>query len=651
MYVRKAFGNLLPALSTIRGYCAVVGMEPGISKEVLTTVQALGRHKGKDIVCNLVIDEMSLKEHTNRKGEKRYGYVDLGVKYDSAPEAEKGELADVDLEKANHGLVFLLTALNDDWKVPVAHFLIRSLNANERANLIRITLSLMHDYNVHCYSCTMDGVITNIAVANTLGAVMDTHDPRYQPYFLHPVTKDKVFVFIDPSHDVKNVRNAFGTTFNENTGFANPFSDAEGNLIRWSDIFFLNEIQKEEGVHLANKITERHIKYAENKMNVRLAVQTLSNSVGDSLTLLRTATDIETPYDFSSSLGSSIFCKAFNDIFDFLNCRTRYKTQKNKQPYRVALTRDNYNEMKEWAQQKIAYIKGLHQNGVKLTAFRRKCGFESFISCLINIFDLFDILQEKHNFEYLLSYKLLQDMIETFFSAVRLFGGFCNNPTPFQFLAAMRRLIIHTEVVWSSSSNCLDDDIPILRVSSKTAAQTDEEEEEEDDGNFELFNFQNVVVPSNFVQHVVRYISGYIAFQLKMNRMKDSCPQCLDFATEVGGTSLLTDIKNRGPLKYASEAIISFGMLIEGIIRGQKEDVLRPNFAKQCAKTVLAPDNIKRCFPDQHFTENEEHGRILAKFVVKMYLTVRLHHEHSIANIVAKYVRRVNTKLVLFKHQ
>ena len=71
----------------------------------------------------------------------------------------------------------------------------------------------------------MDGVITNTAAANTLGAVMDTHDLRYRPYCPygpHPVTGDKVFVFIDPSHDIKNVRNAIGTTHNEKTDFDNP---------------------------------------------------------------------------------------------------------------------------------------------------------------------------------------------------------------------------------------------------------------------------------------------------------------------------------------------------------------------------------------------------------------------------------------------
>lgn len=352
-------------------------MKPGISKDVLTTLQALGRQTGKPIVGNLVIDEMSLKEHTICKGNEQYGYVNLGVEYDPEPDPTTGLEVDLALQKANHGLVFMLTALNAHWKVPVAHFLIRSLNAKERANLISLTLRLLHDHDVHTYSCTMDGVITNIATFNQLGAVMDTHASNYRPYFLHPSTGDKIFVFIDPSHDIKNVRNAFGTTYivNEETEnvFEKPFHDADGNMISWRHIYNLNEIQKAEGVHLANKITERHIKYMENKMNVRLAVQSLSNSVGDSLTLLRPATDIETlDYNFSDSQGTSTFCKHFNDIFDFFNCRTRYKTQMLKQPYCVPLTRENYDEMKKWAEEKIAYIEGLHQNGIKLTTFARK---------------------------------------------------------------------------------------------------------------------------------------------------------------------------------------------------------------------------------------------------------------------------------------
>ena len=39
---------------------------PGISKDVLETLEAVNITKGKSIVYNFVVDEMSLKEHTIR---------------------------------------------------------------------------------------------------------------------------------------------------------------------------------------------------------------------------------------------------------------------------------------------------------------------------------------------------------------------------------------------------------------------------------------------------------------------------------------------------------------------------------------------------------------------------------------------------------
>jgi len=46
-------------------------------------------------------------------------------------------------------------------------------------------------------------------------------------------------------------------------------------------------------------------------------------------------------------------------------------------------------------------------------------------------------------------------------------GGFKNNPTPTQFEAAYKRLIVHVELKVSSQANCtVQDYTPILTVSS-----------------------------------------------------------------------------------------------------------------------------------------------------------------------------------------
>ena len=72
-----------------------------------------------------MIDEMSIKKHIQLVGQEVYGHIDIGngVRDDSAP-------------CATNALVFMLVAVNSNWKVPLAFFLITGLSGVERANLV-----------------------------------------------------------------------------------------------------------------------------------------------------------------------------------------------------------------------------------------------------------------------------------------------------------------------------------------------------------------------------------------------------------------------------------------------------------------------------------------------------------------------------------
>ncbi|KOC62252.1 hypothetical protein WH47_04010 [Habropoda laboriosa] len=58
--------------------------------------------------------------------------------------------------------------------------------------------------------------------------------------------------------------------------------------------------------------------------------------------------------------------------------------------------------------------------------------------------------------QYLLAYKLLQDHLEVFFSAIRSMGRHNNNPTVKLFYAAYKKLLIHTGVISSLQANCIE---------------------------------------------------------------------------------------------------------------------------------------------------------------------------------------------------
>lgn len=93
-------------------------------------------------------------------------------------------------------------------------------------------------------------------------------------------------------------------------------------------------------------------------------------------------------------------------------------------------------------------------DGLKIVQSKRKTGFRGMVMGLHSALELFAILQLKCHIPFLITYKLSQDHLETFFSAVRSRGGYNDNPTCRQFQAAYKRLLVHNTIVGSMHGNC-----------------------------------------------------------------------------------------------------------------------------------------------------------------------------------------------------
>ncbi|KAL4131921.1 hypothetical protein QTP88_009153 [Uroleucon formosanum] len=99
--------------------------------------------------------------------------------------------------------------------------------------------------------------------------------------------------------------------------------------------------------------------------------------------------------------------------------------------------------------------KGLKfQNDVKVIKSNRKTGFVEMILSLQNAIQMFQDLRLKGYINYLLTYKISQDHVETTSSAIRSRLGYNNNPTCRQFKAAYKRILVHNEIVGSQFDNC-----------------------------------------------------------------------------------------------------------------------------------------------------------------------------------------------------
>lgn len=102
----------------------------------------------------------------------------------------------------------------------------------------------------------MDGLPANVTMCNLLGCSLKL--PDVKPWF--EFRGSRIYVIFDACHMIKLARNVL-----EN---CEEIKSQEQLSIRWNDITNLHNLQKEAGLRLANKLTNRHINFHKLKMKV-----------------------------------------------------------------------------------------------------------------------------------------------------------------------------------------------------------------------------------------------------------------------------------------------------------------------------------------------------------------------------------------------
>lgn len=154
---------------------------------------------------------------------------------------------------------------------------------------------------------TCDGAACNLSMIRILQCNLNPNN--LQTWFEHPISKTKIYVFPDPCHMLKLIRNTFGD-------YKNIINKENGN-ISWKYIVSLHEIQENEGLHMANEVRTGHIEYHK-KMNVRLAAQIFNLSVANALKTCRSVLHVD---KFAQSEATEEFLQKINDLFDIFNSR------------------------------------------------------------------------------------------------------------------------------------------------------------------------------------------------------------------------------------------------------------------------------------------------------------------------------------------
>lgn len=409
---------------------------------------------------------------------------------------------------------------------------------------------------------------------------------------------------------------------------------------------------KKYGLHPATKISRKHIDFNNNRMSVKLAVQVLSRSVHDALIFLKQHP--ETSEEFKDAEPTAKFCLIFNNAFDILNCRSKFS---KKSEFCCPINESTKQILNEKAETLIEYISGLRsETGCFLKHHARKTGIIGLIIDLRNVFNLYNDLQPK-GLEYLLSFKLSQDMIETFFSAIRSRGGWNNNPSSKQFESAYKRLLVRNEIQSSVHSNCLEDKIDILYVSSERRQYIEPigsdyiDQELDFDCNF----LNDFITLSLYVEDVVKYISGFIVAKLKIKKIVE-CSACLSqiISDSNSNASTLTFIKNRGSYILPSNEVIKICLSAEKILKFYESTIFSiPNIMRFLVLKTLNFLNtpFNNAEMDSHILTQialDNHRSLLSKIIIQYYLKIRLFYLCK-QRTEKENTRQKYTRLIIFQ--
>jgi DNA transposase THAP9 len=309
--------------------------------------------KGKRVALALTMDEMHVRQHVSwdKCQNKFVGYVNFDSKDETNAVASKA-------------LVFMVTAVNGSWKLPVGYFNVAKLNSDNRADLVHACLEFLNRVDADIFSLTFDGDSSCMAAVEAFGVRFDGRD--LCSIMINPVNGKPIPVFLDMSHAIKLVRNNF-----EKCGVITIIKDNEEGVIDWGHIVELERLQSSKGLHLGNRLTPNHINFNNEIMKVKLAAQILSESVAASLDYLRSLN-----YSFfETSQHTSEFCRYFNYIFDIFNSRT-LKSQYFKRPLSAA----NKDTVFEYMDEVANYIRQLRtSDGQLLITSKMKTGFLGII--------------------------------------------------------------------------------------------------------------------------------------------------------------------------------------------------------------------------------------------------------------------------------
>lgn len=403
--LRHFFNKNLPSRRTLQMWLSSVDGSPGISESALAIIReradSYQAEKHHPMYVSLISDEMSIKKHVSFDANNLSFSGFCTVSNTSTHFIDNQNESNMTAKLVKDALVLLIAGT--DFKIPVAYHLLNGLNSVDRAALTLETVKKIEEAGVKVVSLTSDGLAANITVAELLGAKFEED----KPYFYSPTeAQRKIYIIWDPPHMLKLVRKHF----------CEDQIYHQDRLISWNLLELLAEKQSADNFNLYNKLTMRHIKWAQNPMNVKLAAQTISNSVADVLEQLA-----KDGYNEFKNCESTVeFLRYFNDGFDILNfAEHKQPNDKFKQAV-CAATAEGIFEFSARFRRYLAELEvQTKTKRVSLLSSGIKMGFFGFFHNFTSLRGIYEDLILNGPFEAFYTFQFSQDHLETLFSLIR----------------------------------------------------------------------------------------------------------------------------------------------------------------------------------------------------------------------------------------
>lgn len=385
-------------------YTSIDG-SPGVSQSALDILREKAEKYLKENnhqlhIC-MISDEASMRKNLCYCNETQ-SFIGFSTVTNSSNHTEnEGDEDTSNLKLAKDVLVFLV--VGPDFKLPVAYEFLNGLESNDRAALTLRVIQAVEETGIKVISLTSDGLFANITTAEALGVKFDDG----KPYFMSPTYPgQKIYIIFDPPHMLKLARKHFSSNM----------IYYQNILVNWDLIKLLVEKQSMGTFNLSNKLTQKHINWHQNEMNVKLAAETLSKSTADALEqLCRDGYD-----DFKESQSTIEYIRFIDSAFDLLNFGGSRKADGR---YKQKLCKDTADHIFEFAEQFKKFLRDLElRKKIKRQPILSSSAYVGFFGFYMNFISLKGIYEDfilNGPLTEFCTFQFSQDHLETFFSLIR----------------------------------------------------------------------------------------------------------------------------------------------------------------------------------------------------------------------------------------